>query len=102
MTAIAEGTTRRVRREFHELAVARVDRLCDDAVAVTFDVPPDLADEYAFQPGQSLTLRRMIGGRDERRSYSDLHAGRVAAADRRARGSWRRAIGLAGPRGAAG
>ena len=70
MTAIAEGTTRRVRREFHELAVARVDRLCDDAVAVTFDVPPDLADEYAFQPGQSLTLRRMIGGRDERRSYS--------------------------------
>ena len=39
MTAIAEGTTRRVRREFHELAVARVDRLCDDAVAVTFACP---------------------------------------------------------------
>jgi ring-1,2-phenylacetyl-CoA epoxidase subunit PaaE len=70
VTAIAEDTARRVRREFHELVVARVDRLCEDAVAVTFDVPPDLADAFAFRPGQSLTLRRVIDGRDERRSYS--------------------------------
>ncbi|MEV6826208.1 1,2-phenylacetyl-CoA epoxidase subunit PaaE [Amycolatopsis sp. NPDC051102] len=55
---------------FHELKVAGVERLCDDAVAVTFDVPSSLASEYAFKPGQSLTLRRSIDGRDERRSYS--------------------------------
>ncbi|TCO62603.1 1,2-phenylacetyl-CoA epoxidase subunit PaaE [Actinocrispum wychmicini] len=59
-----------MRPEFHSLTVAGVERLCDDAVAVTFDVPGDLAVAYDFQPGQSLTLRRMIDGRDERRSYS--------------------------------
>ncbi|MGK3208972.1 1,2-phenylacetyl-CoA epoxidase subunit PaaE [Amycolatopsis sp. MEPSY49] len=55
---------------FHPLKVAGVTRLCDDAVAVTFDVPSSLAAEYDFKPGQSLTLRRSIEGRDERRSYS--------------------------------
>ena len=70
MTAIAEDTGRSARRQFHELTVARVDRLCDDAVAITFEVPPELAGDYAFRPGQSLTLRRVVDGRDERRSYS--------------------------------
>jgi ring-1,2-phenylacetyl-CoA epoxidase subunit PaaE len=68
VTALAEE--RAARRQFRELTVARVDRLCDDAVAVTFAVPPELADEFAFRPGQSLTLRRVVDGRDERRSYS--------------------------------
>jgi ring-1,2-phenylacetyl-CoA epoxidase subunit PaaE len=58
------------RRTFHRLAVARVDRLTDDAAAVTFAVPEELADEFAFRPGQSLTLRRTDDGRDERRDYS--------------------------------
>ncbi|MET9266302.1 1,2-phenylacetyl-CoA epoxidase subunit PaaE [Amycolatopsis sp. NPDC004079] len=58
------------RTGFHPLRVAEVERLCDDAVAVTFDVPSELASVYAFAPGQSLTLRRMVDGRDERRSYS--------------------------------
>ncbi|MHA6785675.1 1,2-phenylacetyl-CoA epoxidase subunit PaaE [Pseudonocardia saturnea] len=51
---------------FHTLRVADVDRLCDDAVAVTFDVPDDLRELFAFRPGQFLTLRQG----DERRSYS--------------------------------
>ena len=54
------------RAEFHPLSVARVDQLTDDSAAVTFDVPPRLADRFAFAPGQSLTIRRG----DERRSYS--------------------------------
>jgi ring-1,2-phenylacetyl-CoA epoxidase subunit PaaE len=54
------------RTEFHPLTVARVDPLTDDSAAVTFDVPPELAERFAFAPGQSLTVRR---GR-ERRSYS--------------------------------
>ena len=60
----------RRRTDFHTLTVADVTPLCDDAVAVTFDVPPELAADYDFRPGQSLTLRRTIEGRDERRSYS--------------------------------
>jgi ring-1,2-phenylacetyl-CoA epoxidase subunit PaaE len=55
---------------FHALTVAAVERLCDDAVAVTFAVPDDLREAYAFRAGQALTLRRVIGGREERRSYS--------------------------------
>ena len=57
-------------REFHSLRVAAVERLCDDAVAVTFDLPGDLADSYAFRPGQSLTVRRPADAADERRTYS--------------------------------
>jgi len=60
----------RRRPQFHPLTVARVDQLTDDAVAVTFDVPEDLVEDYRFSPGQALTLRRVDGERDERRSYS--------------------------------
>ncbi|NKZ07826.1 phenylacetate-CoA oxygenase/reductase subunit PaaK [Actinomadura latina] len=65
LTEVAPG-----RAGFHALRVAGVERLCDDAVAVTFDVPPALAGAYAFRPGQFLTLRRVIDGIEERRSYS--------------------------------
>jgi ring-1,2-phenylacetyl-CoA epoxidase subunit PaaE len=70
--ATAPAAPRRPRRRpaFHPLRVATVRRLCEDAVAVGFEVPDALADEFAFAPGQSLTLRRRVGGRDERRSYS--------------------------------
>ncbi len=55
---------------FHTLTVAAVERLCDDAAAVTFEVPDDLRDEYAFAAGQALALRRVVDGVEERRSYS--------------------------------
>jgi ring-1,2-phenylacetyl-CoA epoxidase subunit PaaE len=57
-------------RGFHELRVAAVERLCGDAVAVTFDVPEELAGAFAFRPGQSLTVRKPGDAVDERRSYS--------------------------------
>lgn len=51
---------------FHALEVSTVDRLTEDAVAVTFTVPVGLRDLFAFRPGQHVTVRR-----DEvRRSYS--------------------------------
>ena len=63
-------TVQRRRPQFHTLRVAHVEQLTDDAVAVTFDVPAELAEDYRFSPGQALTLRRVDGDRDERRSYS--------------------------------
>ena len=60
----------RRRPQFHLLKVAGIERLTDDAVAVTFDVPEHLVEDYRFEPGQALTLRRVDGDRDERRSYS--------------------------------
>ncbi len=68
-TAESAGASRG-RGGFHALCVADVRELCADAVAVTFDVPDDLADLYAFKPGQFLTLRRFVDGHEERRSYS--------------------------------
>ncbi|MET7651900.1 MULTISPECIES: 1,2-phenylacetyl-CoA epoxidase subunit PaaE [unclassified Streptomyces] len=72
MTDHAPPAAPRVRRRpaFHALRVADVEPLCPDAAAVTLDIPDRLADEFAFLPGQCLTLRREIDGRDERRSYS--------------------------------
>nr|WP_320782160.1 1,2-phenylacetyl-CoA epoxidase subunit PaaE [Streptomyces sp. CRN 30] len=72
MAPAAAAPARRARRRpaFHPLRVTAVDRLCEDAVAVAFEVPGELAEEFAFAPGQSLTLRRRVDGRDERRSYS--------------------------------
>jgi ring-1,2-phenylacetyl-CoA epoxidase subunit PaaE len=55
---------------FHTLTVAEVRRESADAVSIAFAVPPALAADYAFAPGQYLTLRRTIDGEDMRRSYS--------------------------------
>jgi ring-1,2-phenylacetyl-CoA epoxidase subunit PaaE len=67
---VATAPERSTRGTFHTLTVAAVERLCDDAAAVTFDVPDDLRAEYDFAAGQSLTLRRVIDGEDHRRDYS--------------------------------
>ena len=55
---------------FHTLTVADIRRETDDAVSIQFDVPEDLADTFCFLPGQYLTLRAMVGGKDIRRNYS--------------------------------
>lgn len=55
---------------FHALRVAAVDRLTDDSVALTFDVPPDLRVSYRHAPGQHLALRRVLDGTEVRRTYS--------------------------------
>lgn len=55
---------------FHPLQVSDVTQLTDDAVAITFDVPPELANDYDFTQGQHLTIRTSLAGDDVRRSYS--------------------------------
>ena len=55
---------------FHALKVANVSREADDAVSIRFDVPPALQEDFAFQPGQHLTLRVTVDGEEQRRSYS--------------------------------
>ena len=47
---------------FHPLRVAAVEPLTDDAVAITFAVPDELRDDYAFDAGQHLTLRTEVDG----------------------------------------
>jgi ring-1,2-phenylacetyl-CoA epoxidase subunit PaaE len=61
---------RRAHAVFHRLRVREIDRLTDDAVAVTFDVPAELADAYEFTQGQHLTVRGGPAGDEDRRNYS--------------------------------
>jgi ring-1,2-phenylacetyl-CoA epoxidase subunit PaaE len=55
---------------FHPLRVACIERLTDDAVAITFDVPPELREEFRFQAGQHVSIRSPVVGDDVRRNYS--------------------------------
>ena len=55
---------------FHPLRIKRVSPEAAGAVALTFDVPAELRPAFDFKPGQFLTLRSTLGGKEERRSYS--------------------------------
>ncbi|MDN2566585.1 phenylacetate-CoA oxygenase/reductase subunit PaaK [Aquibium sp. A9E412] len=55
---------------FHALKVAEIVRETPEAVAIAFEVPAELADTFAFTPGQYLTLLAEIDGAEARRSYS--------------------------------
>lgn len=70
MTEPVPSRTGKRRPTFHPLQVSDVTALTDDAVAITFDVPPELAQEYDFIQGQHLTIRTSLAGDDVRRSYS--------------------------------
>jgi ring-1,2-phenylacetyl-CoA epoxidase subunit PaaE len=59
---------------FHPLRVSAVEPVADDAAGVTLEIPADLRDAFAFKAGQYVTVRRMIDGREERRTYSIVTA----------------------------
>jgi ring-1,2-phenylacetyl-CoA epoxidase subunit PaaE len=74
---------------FHELEVASVEPLTEDAVALTFAVPDQLAPEYRYLPGQHVTLKAIIDGEDVRRSYSicaNANGGRLRVGIKRLQG----------------
>ena len=58
--------------------------------------PAELADEFAFRPGQSVTVRRMVDGHGAAPVVFDLRACRGAAVDRRPGGSRRGGVDVAG------
>ena len=55
---------------FHPLKVTAIERVAEDAACLTVEIPPALRDAFAFHAGQYVTVRRMIGEREERRTYS--------------------------------
>lgn len=55
---------------FHTLKVADIYKETEDCSVITFQVPPDLTQEFQFRQGQHLTLKAIIDGQDTRRSYS--------------------------------
>ncbi len=55
---------------FHPLVIKEVRKETADCVSVAFDIPADLEESFAFDQGQSLTMRTMINGEEVRRTYS--------------------------------
>ncbi|WP_203336791.1 fatty acid desaturase [Nocardioides limicola] len=55
---------------FHPVPVASADRVTEDSVLIRFDVPDHLRDQFAFEPGQHVTVRTDLGGEGVRRNYS--------------------------------
>ena len=55
---------------FHTLKIKEVRKETPDCVSLLFSIPDKLQDEYQFQPGQNITIRKLIGGEELRRSYS--------------------------------
>ncbi|RII11265.1 1,2-phenylacetyl-CoA epoxidase, subunit E [Streptomyces sp. YIM 130001] len=62
---MAAGSTR-----FHPLQVTHIDRLTDDAIALTLTVPAELREDYRHRPGQHLAIRSTVDGQEIRRTYS--------------------------------
>lgn len=56
--------------KFHEIQVADIERLTQNAVAISLAIPEALQDEFQFLPGQYLTIEVDIDGKPQRRSYS--------------------------------
>ncbi|MBL8700062.1 MAG: 2Fe-2S iron-sulfur cluster binding domain-containing protein [Alphaproteobacteria bacterium] len=55
---------------FHALAIDEIRAETIDSASLRFAVPEALRADFAFTPGQHLTLRATIDGADVRRSYS--------------------------------
>ncbi|MGW4357502.1 2Fe-2S iron-sulfur cluster-binding protein [Streptomyces californicus] len=55
---------------FHPLRVSAIERITDDAVAVTLAVPAELRETFRHAPGQHLNVRYTVDGQEVRRSYS--------------------------------
>ncbi|MFD3813843.1 2Fe-2S iron-sulfur cluster-binding protein [Streptomyces rubiginosohelvolus] len=55
---------------FHPLRVSAIERITDDAVAVTLAVPAELRETFRHTPGQHLNVRYTVDGQEVRRSYS--------------------------------
>ena len=60
--------------KFHPLRVRDVRPEADDAVALTFDVPDALREEFRSQPGQHIVVRAFMNGEEVRRTYSLTNA----------------------------
>ena len=55
---------------FHPLRVKSVRPETDEAIVVSFDVPDELQEQFRFTQGQHLTLKQIVAGTEQRRSYS--------------------------------
>ncbi len=56
--------------DFHPLTVKHIKPLTPEAVAITFSIPKELIQTFDFIPGQYITIKTLIKGKELRRAYS--------------------------------
>ncbi len=56
--------------DFHTLKVNKIRQETKASKTIFFAVPPDLAAAYSYKPGQYLTLKFIMNGKEVRRAYS--------------------------------
>lgn len=55
---------------FHSLVVKKIQQETEDCISIAFHVPENLIELFQFKQGQSLTVRKIIGMEEVRRTYS--------------------------------
>lgn len=55
---------------FKSLTVESIERLTSDSVKLTFTIPQELFNMFAFKPGQYITIKKTFNNEEVRRSYS--------------------------------
>ena len=56
--------------DFYSLTINQISRLTPNSVAVSFAVPKELENTFAFEAGQYITIKHKINGEEVRRAYS--------------------------------
>lgn len=56
--------------QFHKLTIKEIKRETAKAISITFTIPENLKDAFAFKAGQYITLKTEIDGHEVRRDYS--------------------------------
>lgn len=55
---------------FKKLIIKEITKETADCVSIGFEIPSDLIEEFEFEQGQNITIKKTINGEEIRRSYS--------------------------------
>ena len=55
---------------FHPLTVKAIKKQTPECVSITFNIPEELQQDFAFTHGQNVTIKALVNGEEIRRSYS--------------------------------
>jgi ring-1,2-phenylacetyl-CoA epoxidase subunit PaaE len=56
--------------QFHKLSIKSIEKVTDKSVAITFNIPDNLKEQFRFEAGQYITLKTTINDENIRRDYS--------------------------------
>ncbi len=55
---------------FYKLSVKEIKQETKKAVSILFEIPEDIKQEFCFTPGQYITIKKDLAGKEIRRAYS--------------------------------